>query len=695
MKNKFLVWALSLLLTAPFSEGQSGYADSIRSSIETTQNDTLKLNGFIALVTWYMQISPDSCIRYSEKLLNISKKLDLRLNQVYALYAMAYALQEKDKYVESLTMSNTALALAEDPASEKNVLPAKYAVNQEYYVHPQSPHFERIEQLASVKMNTMMLYLRVKDVAKELELINEARALAVECGNERILSTVNLLAGIRFNATHQSDSALNVLKLAYDQALRSGFKKFLGSIMLNLGGIYLKMGHKDEAISYYRKAIAYNSSQNYLRGVVAAELVFSQLYQNSAQRDSSLYYANDALRIAESMKEPNLELRSYQRLAAYYDSVKIKDSIIKYQALVIQYKNKIDILQQTSQFGIVEIKEQKRLQDLEVAQKEYRHRQQTYGYVAGLSAFLLIAILLWRNNKNIQRANRSLKLQKEETELQKSKVEQMFTALQSTQAQLIQSEKMASLGELTAGIAHEIQNPLNFVNNFSEVNDELIEEMDQAMDKENYLEARSISTNIRQNLDKISQHGKRADAIVKSMLQHSRTSSLQKEPTDINTLADESLRLSFLGMRAKDKSFTCDMKTDFDRSIGKINVIPEDLRRVLVNLYNNSFYSLSQKCIKSDGNFKPEIFVSTARKEKNIELRVRDNGLGIPRKIMDKIFQPFFTSKPAGQGTGLGLSLAYDIIVKEHGGELTMNSEEGNLAEFVIRFPLTNSTEQK
>jgi len=270
---------------------------------------------------------------------------------------------------------------------------------------------------------------------------------------------------------------------------------------------------------------------------------------------------------------------------------------------------------------------------------------------------------------------------------QAKEIEKAYHELKTTQSQLVQQEKMASLGELTAGVAHEIQNPLNFVNNFSEVNSELITEMNNEIDKGNFSEVRSIAKNIDDNEQKIMFHGKRADAIVKSMLQHSRTSSGQKESMDVNALADEYLRLAYHGLRAKDKSFNAEIKSDLDPSIGKINIIPQDIGRALLNLFNNSFYAVNEKAKEQINGYEPTIAVSTRKVKDIIELTVKDNGNGIPQKILDKIFQPFFTTKPTGQGTGLGLSLSYDII-KAHGGEIKVESKEGEGSEFIILLPL-------
>ena len=266
---------------------------------------------------------------------------------------------------------------------------------------------------------------------------------------------------------------------------------------------------------------------------------------------------------------------------------------------------------------------------------------------------------------------------------------------------MVQSEKMASLGELTAGIAHEIQNPLNFVNNFSEVNNELIDELNDELNKGDIEEAKAISKDIQVNEQKIHHHGQRASSIVKGMLEHSRAEDGAKEPTDLNALADEYLRLAYHGLRAKDNTFNTDFKTDFDPSLPKVNVIPQDIGRVLLNLINNAFYAVDKKAKEGIEGYKPEVLVSTKLSPleggvRGVKITVSDNGSGIPDDIKDKIFQPFFTTKPTGSGTGLGLSLSYDIV-KAHGGELKVESppageagKEGERTEFIIKLSVNN-----
>jgi signal transduction histidine kinase/ligand-binding sensor domain-containing protein len=301
----------------------------------------------------------------------------------------------------------------------------------------------------------------------------------------------------------------------------------------------------------------------------------------------------------------------------------------------------------------------------------------------------LVIISIWQVHKF--QKERTIRIEREKSRerelIQAREIEKAYTELKATQSQLVQSEKMASLGELTAGIAHEIQNPLNFVNNFSEVSNELLHEMKDELASGNIMLATELADNIILNLDKINHHGKRADAIVKGMLQHSRTSNGHKEPTDINALADEYLRLSYHGLRAKDNAFNAQFETDFDLNLPKVKVIPQDMGRVLLNLINNAFYAVSSKSLAAkNSGYKPRVVVQTKKVDKLIEIRIQDNGNGIPEEIVNKIFQPFFTTKPTGQGTGLGLSLSYDIV-KAHGGELKVETKEGKGSVFIVTIP--------
>ena len=412
----------------------------------------------------------------------------------------------------------------------------------------------------------------------------------------------------------------------------------------------------------------------------------TKLYLTEHIKDSSLFYAQKSLETINSLNataQSDIDLgTAYEYLYLSYLQRDQLDSGFKYQGLALAakdsfYQGRINSL---AEFQKLSFGEQLRLQQLEKEKETYQNQLKLYALLTGLGILLLVAFLLYRNNRQKQKANTILQEQKE-------KVESTLSQLKSTQTQLIQSEKMASLGELTAGIAHEIQNPLNFVNNFSEVSNELIDEMNDELNKGDIEEAKSISAGIKQNLEKINHHGKRADAIVKGMLQHRRSSSGVKESVDINALTDEYLRLAYHGLRAKDNSFNATMKTDFDDSIGSINIIPQDIGRVLLNMYNNAFFAVTEKQKNAVEGYDPTVSVSTKKVNGELEISVADNGKGIPEKILDKVFQPFFTTKPTGQGTGLGLSLSYDMI-KAHQGKISIKNTPGAGAEFIITIPI-------
>ena len=423
--------------------------------------------------------------------------------------------------------------------------------------------------------------------------------------------------------------------------------------LINLGSINTKLKDFTTAKKYL------NEGMNFIR---------QQQNNTSGLRDG--YQTLTDLDTAEG--NYTLAFKDYQKYILYRDSVTNQFNLKKSVQIQMQY----DFDKKES---IAKAAQDKKDADAK------RLKNQQYFAIGALGivvlAVIIIALTQFRNNKQKQKANLLL-------ERQKIKVEATLSDLKSTQAQLIQSEKMASLGELTAGIAHEIQNPLNFVNNFSEVNTELVNELQTELKAGNTEDAIAISNDIKENEEKINHHGKRADAIVKNMLQHSRTSTGQKEPTDINALVDEYLRLSYHGLRAKDKSFSANFKTDFDDSIGNINIVPQDIGRVLLNLYNNAFYAVNEKAKQQPNGYEPTISASTKKINNKVELTVKDNGNGIPQKALDKIFQPFFTTKPTGEGTGLGLSLSYDIV-KAHGGEIKVETKEGEGSKFIIQLPNT------
>jgi signal transduction histidine kinase len=414
----------------------------------------------------------------------------------------------------------------------------------------------------------------------------------------------------------------------------------------------------------------------------------ARVFNKLGKTDSAMYYARNALALGQKSSLAYTIVEAAGLLTDIFKSRRQIDSAFKYQEMLLAAKDSIFNQEKVKEMQNLSFNEQIRQQDLKSATIKHKNWIRLYILLTALAIVIMIGIFLWRSNINKQRAYNLLEKQKQETDVEKTKVEKAYAELESTQAQLIQKEKMASLGELTAGIAHEIQNPLNFINNFSEVNTELIDEMEASLQNKQTEEAIMISREMKQNLQKITQHGKRADAIVKGMLLHAKKNTGIKEPTNINALVDEYLRLSYHGIRAKDKSFHANYKTQFDESIGKIDIIPQDIGRVLLNLFNNAFYSVNLKKKQINNEYEPYVLVSTFKRKNKVEIHVKDNGVGIQKAMVDKIYQPFFSTKPSGHGTGLGLSISYDII-KVHGGQLKVNSKEGEGAEFIIALPVT------
>ena len=476
-----------------------------------------------------------------------------------------------------------------------------------------------------------------------------------------------------------------------------------GGIYNTLGRAYLKMGNDSLAKDRLQKSYYYfthilSDYSNLHEAVYGLALYFEKVQQ----QDSAYWYAKQVIDIAAKQDFAQYTPDASRILVNYFQNKHLPDSALVYQQIGDKAYKSLFNAANASDFLQVSLEEQQRLQQISAAQElkdqQYKNNLKMYALLAVLFVAIIIAVFILRSNRQKQKAYVLLQKQKQETDDQKQKVESALANLKATQSQLIQSEKMASLGELTAGIAHEIQNPLNFVNNFSEVSNELIDEMKTELTTGNKQEAIEIADDVKLNLEKILHHGKRAATIVKGMLEHSKASTGQKEPTDINALADEYLRLSYHGLRAKDKSFTATMKTDFDGSIGKINIIPQDIGRVLLNLYNNAFYAVNEKKkdplpLKGSEEYDPTVTVSTRSVKSpsgglGVLITVSDNGNGIPQNIIDKIFQPFFTTKPTGQGTGLGLSLSYDIV-KAHGGEIKVDTNDNEGTEFIIKLPVT------
>ena len=628
--------------------------------LSSAQDDTIT-----GLATWglayeYMWTKPDTCLYYTKKGFDligdpsVRNKFEGSANlssfeiQMYWISAVALSEQRNDSL--AIRMGLKSLQLAEKSKDKENI--------RLVYGH-----------LSEVYQNIGEPEIAIDYIKKELLVDTSSQG--------RIVWIASL--GTCFYDAGKYDSALYYLN-KIDPFLKLG-GKYWPFPPQYLGKIYAKKGNYKMALFHYKRAMNFAEEGHFSKDLCEAYFGIAETFTGSGITDSALFYARKSLHLANELSLPRQSLDASTLLSSIYESNGFIDSAFTYQKISIALRDSLFNKEKIKQVQNYTFNERLRQQEMIEERAAFQSKVKIYSLAAGLFVMLLIATILLRNNKHKQKLNSVLRTQKEE-------IQNTLSELKSTQAQLIQSEKMASLGQLTAGIAHEIQNPLNFVNNFSEVNVELAEELKQQISKGNMEDVKAIADDIIINEQKINEHGKRADSIVKGMLQHSRTGGGQKELTDINKLADEYLRLSYHGLRAKDKSFNANFETDFDPAVGKINVVPQDIGRVILNLINNAFYAASKGGLSDSDNSKtPTVWVKTKKENNKILISVRDSGPGISPSILDKIFQPFFTTKLTGQGTGLGLSLAYDII-KAHGGEIKVQTKEGEGSEFIIQLPV-------
>ena len=690
MRSFINLFFFLLMHSAVFSQNVCFYIptreqyDSAQWLLKNTTNDTLKMAAYRDLGFYNQHRKTDSARYYLTKELELAQKLKLKFWESYALGGLCEVSLEANNFSELYKFILKALLIIEDPVYEQNIWQLS-RFSQEL-----DPHKARLYLLANDYNFLGIVYDAFGQSDKALS--NYLRALKIgESINDKVgLSFYNLSLSGFYQGSNQLDMALGYSKKALVYANMPGYRYYIGGMNNDVAKIYLKMGLTDSARKYINEEIHVNLNENTQIDIPYSYLSLANLFKYERKYDSAVFYARSALLKFTVLGDSAGINAAYSSLSDNFQSLKIKDSAFKYLKISKEFSDVLSRLniRKQIQYQSLDLDEQLRLQNVEKEKIQLQNNIRTYIMLSGTAVFMVIAFILYRNNRQRKKANELLQKQKEEIAEQKDNVEQTLVELRSTQSQLIQSEKMASLGELTAGIAHEIQNPLNFVNNFSEVSSELMAEMNDELNKGAIEEAKAIAIaiDILQNLEKINHHGKRADAIVKGMLQHSQTSTGKKEPTDINKLADEYLRLAYHGLRAKDKSFNATLNTDFDETIGRINIIPQDIGRVILNVITNAFYAVNEKKKLHVDGFESRVSLTTKKIGDTIEIRIGDNGNGIPKKLVDKIFQPFFTTKPTGQGTGLGLSLAYDIV-KAHGGELNVQTKEGEGSEFIIQIP--------
>jgi two-component system NtrC family sensor kinase len=646
--------------------------DSLQHQLVNAKDDTTRINAQIALCLLYRLGNTDSSLMYGEQALQAAEKIKYISGQVSALGFMCIVTEQRGNLPKSLELGFKAVQLGEEHHLESLAGPALDGIGEAYII--------------------------LKDYRKAIGYLRRYILINEEYGsNNEGLAYAYFDMGVAFTGLNQLDSAN-----FYEEKAIETFKKYNYEeplVYQTIGDIKIKSGKPAEALEFYQKSLRIALRNNERRASAYAYNKIAAFYKDNNKPDSAIYYAHHGMEESRVINQKKTILEAAALLSELYEATDIRASL-QYLKIANNYKDSIFGAGNIEAVQTLVAREEERQKEIKTAEVAYRNQLKQYALIAGLAILLLTAFFLYRNNRKEKKAKLVLQNKNEV-------IEKTLSHLKTTQAQLIHSEKMASLGELTAGIAHEIQNPLNFVNNFSEVNTELIGELKTCLSGRQVKNARLIDAvgqeklkiedeevnelldDIAQNLEKINFHGRRADAIVKGMLQHSGQASGIKEPTDINALCDEYLRLAYHGLRAKDKTFNVQIKTDFDPSIGKINIVPQDIGRVILNLVNNAFYAVTEKRKTAGGQYEPTVTISTTSINsplggRSVETKVVDNGGGIPKNIVDKIFQPFFTTKPTGQGTGLGLSLAYDMV-KAHGGDIKVEAREGEGTTFIIQ----------
>jgi two-component system, NtrC family, sensor kinase len=620
-------------------------AERLLQELSQARTDTASIILKSRLSEAYRSNNPDTSLILANQALSKAREIGFKKGEIMALNVLSVLYREKGDLPYALQMGLQGLKIAER------------------------------EQLSYVWIYSLIrvgnVYLSVGDVSKALPYFQKADKLLERNYDEFQWGVTQYFIAVISLQLNQLDSVENRLVLMENKysSINNGLR----------GELAKKRGESRQALMYLQKSLTAAVDANSLREASTSSNTIAQIFKELDQPDSAIYYAKLGLEFGKELSYTNRILTASSLLAELYAEENPEEAV-KYYQMASAAKDSLYGVQKFQRLQSATMEEQERQTEIEAAAIAYRNSIRQWGLIGGVALFLIVAIVLYRNNRQKQKTNKVL--------------ETTLSNLKSTQSQLIQSEKMASLGELTAGIAHEIQNPLNFVNNFSELNKELIQEAKQELVNGDIAETLVILNDLEENSEKITLHGKRADAIVKGMLEHSKRGSGQKELTDLNALADEFLRLSFQSFLAKVPDFKCELRTELSPDLPKVSVIPQDIGKVLLNLMNNAFYACAERKKQLSQSselwesYLPIVTVNTKNLGDKIEISVSDNGPGIPDGIKDKIFQPFFTTKPTGSGTGLGLSLSYDIV-KAHGGELKVESKEGEGSEFILKLPIS------
>jgi two-component system, NtrC family, sensor kinase len=709
--NLALVILLSFGL-CQISEGQNRVIDSLKNVLLHQRPDTNKALTYARISEKYIGIGDTiNIFLYVDSALTLSRKLSFTRIEASATENRGYGYLAIGKIDSAKQDFLTALEIRKKIGDKRGIAQSYFSIGDYYRTLDSLP--EALEYFyhaldykgagestfsGGVRFILSEIYLNQGNDSEALVNARLASEIAKQTENYYIAANaLEILGNIEFDQ-QQYERALQTYQEAIEILVQPGLAQSnSGEIYIRIGNTYqmqgeieFSKGNPEAGLKKYGQALAmYDTTKkvfierNSGAYVIPLGIHIAKIYIHLKK------YPESRKLLEEFFKQPQNTIYETDLGDAYASLAALDSAEGNYKKAWQEYKmyilnrDSVFRVRNDKRFFAIRMQHEFNVREADAkalqAKKDEEHREsrnrQNLVMIALailILAILTIALIQMRNNKAKQKANKLL--------------EDALTDLKATQTQLIQSEKLASLGELTAGIAHEIQNPLNFVNNFSDINRDMLLDLKDEMIKGNMSEAEKIANDLIENEQKIMHHGRRADGIVKSMLLHTQSGTGKKELTDINLLADEWLRLAYHGLRAKDKTFNVLMITNYSETVDKININPQEIGRVLLNLYNNAFYAVNERSEEAVNGYEPTVFVSTGKTENKVELRIRDNGNGIPPNLVSKIFQPFFTTKPTGQGTGLGLSLSYDII-KAHGGELKVESREGEGATFVVILP--------
>ena len=683
-----LLFGLALWgLTGPAGYGQSADIDRLKRQLAGQPNDTTRVRLLNRLAMLYFHSKPDTTYRLAQQAHQLARQLADQSGQALSLNRMGVALNYLGDYPKALRLFQQSLLISR---TIDDFMTTARTLNNTADIYYVQKDYQRALSLYLVSLAAMRQASRRSGSSYDLD--------------HGFITTYSNVGGTYWRL-NRLDSAEYygqlALQLSRQLAGRYKDKPVLYSVPDVLGHIREKRGNYRAALRYYQQSLAITRQTAELSGQADVYLSIAELYQKTGPADSARSNARRALTTSQQSGYLPGILKASQLLTQLYEGQDNTQALAYYKVMVAA-QDSLFSQEKVRQLLTLDFEEQQRQQELAATQEAYQNRLRTYGLSGLVAVVLLIVGLMWRTNRRQKTTNQLLHQQKEELDRQRGKAQQALTELQAAQTRLVHQEKMASLGELTAGIAHEIQNPLNFVNNFAEVSTELVDELRAGplghLTPAQQDEADELLTDLTQNLAKITTHGQRASSIVKGMLAHSRTGMGEKRPTDLNALAREYLQIAYQGVRAKDKTFNAELITDFGPGVSKVELVPQELGRVLLNLFNNAFYAVRQRqqslsavaAGPGEGepeNYQPTVTVRTRRLKGQVELTVEDNGTGMTDAVQQKIFQPFFTTKPTGEGTGLGLSLSYDIITKGHGGTLSVDSQIDQYTRISLQLP--------